>query len=542
MHWWALGPRIDLAIADDTLSAADFSFEETGQKVRSPSRIGDNRLATCLDLALLFASCLEQAGLHPLIILQKGHALAGVWLTATDFSSAVIDDPQTLRKRIALGELILFETTLVTSASPPGLRAGCERGAEAVSAENETRFELAIDVHRARSKRILPLPEHDATLGGAVTAPAAEAAPVFDEAPSLPAIIVREHLPERREERLERWKRRLLDLSLSNPLLNFRAKRRAIPFDCPDPGALEDQLAGDHVLRVLPSPDVMRGSDPRDSTTHRERHHEEANRAHAIEALTRNELLSPLSAKELDARLLDLYRTAKTAMEDSGSNILFLALGFLIWRREDRDAPSRAPLLLIPVSLDRRSVRSQFTLRLHGDEPRFNLTLLEMLREDYSLTIPGVEGDLPRDSAGLDVTEVWRRVRVAVRDVKGWEVEEQVALSTFSFAKYLMWKDLCDRTELLKRNPVVKHLIDTPHLPSGTKLRQPRLTSMAYVLNGPMPQTRGRSRARSRPRRSRGRWQLLPSALRRRRLKTSMLSSKSVASNSKSPIWIQSRP
>jgi hypothetical protein len=28
-----------------------------------------------------------------------------------------------------------------------------------------------------------------------------------------------------------------------------------------------------------------------------------------------------------------------------------------------------------------------------------------------------------------------------------------------------MWKDLCDRTELLKRNPVVKHLIDTPHLP-----------------------------------------------------------------------------
>ena len=39
---------------------------------------------------------------------------------------------------------------------------------------------------------------------------------------------------------------------------------------------------------------------------------------------------------------------------------------------------------------------------------------------------------------------------------------EQVKLATLSFTKYLMWKDLVDRTDLLKRNPVVRHLIDTP--------------------------------------------------------------------------------
>ena len=49
-----------------------------------------------------------------------------------------------------------------------------------------------------------------------------------------------------------------------------------------------------------------------------------------------------------------------------------------------------------------------------------------------------------------------------MKHIKGWEVTEQVVLATLSFTKYLMWKDLVDRTDLLKRNPVVRHLIETP--------------------------------------------------------------------------------
>ena len=52
--------------------------------------------------------------------------------------------------------------------------------------------------------------------------------------------------------------------------------------------------------------------------------------------------------------------------------------------------------------------------------------------------------------------------REYLKDVNGFELTEEVVLSTFSFAKYLMWKDLVDRTDLLKKNPVVRHLIDTP--------------------------------------------------------------------------------
>ncbi len=63
-----------------TYSEPPASFESDGQKIRLPGKILDARLGTCLDTAMLFASAFEQAGLHAVVALPRGHALAGVWL------------------------------------------------------------------------------------------------------------------------------------------------------------------------------------------------------------------------------------------------------------------------------------------------------------------------------------------------------------------------------------------------------------------------------------------------------------------------------
>lgn len=88
-----------------------------------------------------------------------------------------------------------------------------------------------------------------------------------------------------------------------------------------------------------------------------------------------------------------------------------------------------------------------------------------MLRQDFQLELGIAAGDLPRDESGLDIAGIWKRVRSAIKDIRGWEVSEGVVLSMFSFAKYLMWKDLSDRTDDLRKSPVVAHLIDTPREP-----------------------------------------------------------------------------
>ena len=222
-------------------------------------------------------------------------------------------------------------------------------------------------------------------------------------------------------------------------------------------------------MKILGRATVLDGSDGRDPTLIIERQNEDGRRAYLAEALARNELYTQTPEKETDARLTDLFRAARLSFEEGGANVLFLCLGFLRWQPQDGVGPYRAPLVLVPVQLERKSVRSGFRLALHEDEIRFNPTLREMLVRDFELRLPDLGDDkFPSNSSGADVARIWKIVRENVKGVRGFEVTEQVVLATLSFSKYLLWKDLVDRTDKLKENPVVRHLIDTPTHSYGT--------------------------------------------------------------------------
>jgi very-short-patch-repair endonuclease len=466
---WELTSALWTAIAGLGLDYAlpPASFEHRGQKVRSSSQVMDARIGTCLDLTLLFCSALEQAGLNPIIVFTKGHAFAGVWLRREEFPTVVVDDVTAIRKRVRLKELVLFETTLITQRPAPSFTYATEFAVGAISDEKEEEFELVVDIRRARMQRIKPLASGDSQVIAQPRDDTIEAtAAIFDNgAPDLPedddpVIDVPAIDPK---DRLARWQRKLLDLSLRNNLLNFKSGTKSIRLDAPEPGALEDVLSDGAPIRLLSRPDLMDGRDPRNQAIHEQRSREDVRRAHALDALKRREVFVSMEEKVLDARLVELYRDARTKLQEGGANTLFLALGFLNWTRDDKAGQKyKAPLILIPVSLHRKSARSGFTMCLHEDEPRFNPTLVEMLRQDVNLNLGVADGDLPHDDAGLDVALIWKTVSHAVRDIKGWEVSDEVVLASFSFAKYLMWVDLAQRTDQLRQNPVVRHLIDSP--------------------------------------------------------------------------------
>ncbi|MDD5364860.1 MAG: DUF3320 domain-containing protein [Gallionellaceae bacterium] len=479
---WELTSGIWSAVAAMGLDYAlpPASFEHVGQKVRGPDQIAESGLATCLDLALLFCSAIEQAGLNPLLVFTKGHAFAGVWLKNEEFSTSVVDDITALRKRIKLKELVLFETTVATHRPAPTFSYAVQLGAQHVAEENEEAFELAVDIRRARLQRIKPLASAEVRVAATPVEAAPAVEPVFDEAPDLPdddVAVEPDPATLNPKDRLARWQRKLLDLSLRNNLLNFRGGKKAIKLEAPDPGALEDLLSDGQPVRLLARPDLMDGADPRNLAIHESRERENVRWEHAREALQRREVFVDLPQEEVDTRLVELFRSARSTLQEGGANTLFLAIGFLSWTREDKaDQRYRAPLILVPVNLTRRSVRSGFMLTLHDDEPRFNPTLIEMLRQDFKLNLGVADGELPKDDAGLDVAGIWKSVSHAVRDIKGWEVAEDVVLAMFSFAKHLMWKDLTERTDQLRENPVVRHLIDTPResYPSGLDFPNPR--------------------------------------------------------------------
>jgi hypothetical protein len=395
----------------------------------------ERKVGTCLDLALTYASCLEQAGLHPVLVLTEGHALVGVWLTETDFSTVVVDDPQMLRKRIQLDELILVESTYMTGNPPGRFKQAIAQGHALVAEGLDGKFEIAIDVKRARLHQIRPL-----DLGGNARPAQApdvaegadfglEATPIFEEEITSPPMAATGTL-----DRLEVWKARLLDLSLKNRLLNFKEGKTAIHIACGDLGGLEDLLSSGKEFKIRHRASVV-GEDGRDVALLRERLKDDAYRMYIGEAMKRLELHADVSEDQLDTRLTELYRAARTAFEEGGSNILFLSVGFLKWTPAGRDSTYKAPLLLIPVRLERKSVRSGFQLLLHEDEIRFNPTLLHMLRQDFHMAIPEIEAGLPSDGSGVDVAKILRAIKDRVKDIRGWEVTDELVLSTVSFTK-----------------------------------------------------------------------------------------------------------
>lgn len=445
------------------------SFGSDGQKIRTPDRILEARVATCLDLAMLFASCLEQAGLRPVVLLKKGHAWVGVWLHKTCFADPLTDDVQAIRKRVVGGEFLTFETTGVASHPNhrPSLRSATAQGAEHLDKEDE--FAYAVDIARAREVQIKPLPSRiPLTAGSSTTGAGIEPPKGIEATPDLPDLdpallapidVAGEDTPA---GRLAKWKSKLLDLTLRNKLLNFKPTKSTLQFIAPDLGRLEDALSEGKEFSIKPLPSLMEGADPRMAAVHTARGGRAPVDDMALEALEKRELLSKAPAGELDGVLLAINSAAKTGLEEGGANTLYLALGLLRWTETERaESAHVAPILLVPMTLQRQSVRSGFRLTRHDDEAIINPTLLQMLRQQFQMNTSSLE-TIVADEKGIDVPRVFQCFRMAVRDIKHWEVIEQAHLGIFSFTKYLMWKDLHDRTEQLKANRVVKHLIENP--------------------------------------------------------------------------------
>jgi very-short-patch-repair endonuclease len=456
-------------------------FESSGQRLRLPDQIGSERLATCLDLAVLYASCLEQAGLHSLIMFSEGHAWAGCWLEQhLSLSSPFEDDGETLRKRLAIGELAAFELTRLAD------KKALVSEAQALGARNlseESKFIGALDLRMAREAGIRPIPPRT---GGVFELPkdtdrpggADEAGPP-DAIDLPPSIIIGEVEGdgEAPNQRLERWKRKLLDLSLRNRLLNFRPTAKTLRVLGDELGRLEDKLAGDHSFGFEPNPNFEKQIDASTQKPIPKEAAEERLRTHLAASLDRGKLILAEDDKaKIETRLVDLFRTARIAEEEGGVSPVYLALGILQWKESEHSAiTNRAPLLLVPVTIERSSVRaglSGIKLVSRDEDTRINPTLLEKLRKDFGIAfdIPEVA---PADESGVDVDRVLSLFRHLVVNRRGWEVKSEIWLGEFSFRKFLMWRDLQDRDQALRANPIVRQMLENPHVPLASQGRFP---------------------------------------------------------------------
>jgi hypothetical protein len=170
------------------------AFTLSSQRIRTPSDVLRGQRGTCIDLALLIASCLEFMDIKPVIFLLNGHAFAGYWSSEARREEFLVgpeppllnpadDDPTPLpdeadvqevtetylqrvawefdksryeevRDAIKNGHLVPLETTLLTNRG--GFWEAVDVGTETFADPSE--FQAMLDVRLARDRDVTPLP------------------------------------------------------------------------------------------------------------------------------------------------------------------------------------------------------------------------------------------------------------------------------------------------------------------------------------------------------------------------------------------------
>lgn len=165
------------------------AYSSQTQRLRTPSDILASNSGTCIDLALLLASCLEYIGIYPVVVLLVDHAFAGYWRSegAHDSFVAVKTIPPTIpgvgsraareaalpyvdpygwrltklnyaevMAYVASGHLVMLEATYLTAAK--SFAEAQEQGRANLRSRKEFDSLLDIQVARTASPPVTPLP------------------------------------------------------------------------------------------------------------------------------------------------------------------------------------------------------------------------------------------------------------------------------------------------------------------------------------------------------------------------------------------------
>ena len=196
-----------------------------------------------------------------------------------------------------------------------------------------------------------------------------------------------------------------------------------------------------------------------------------------------------LFPKEFEHKASGLSTGARTSIQETGRNTLYLAFGMLEWfESESSDVRFISPLLLYPVSIERESLRGQYRyfIKAHEDEVEVNPCLRERLRRDFGMELPDFQEANSPDTYFQEVAEL-------IKDVNRWQVRRFVTLSLFSFGNFALYKDIDPANwanDGLASHPIVSSLLgggnteahDTFKIPSDYEVDKPDISCRVPLI------------------------------------------------------------
>lgn len=266
-------------------------------------------------------------------------------------------------------------------------------------------------------------------------------------------------MPKIALQALEKIRLKLLDLTSRNRLLNYKETARTIRIidELPDEIYRILVLEGKS-MELLPLPEREDDEDQEELplmlsqkvATSQKKSLPSVDQCPELPASTKEKLNKHIdsrlqtlfSPQYLEKRCKKLHSEARLAIEETGSNLLYLAIGFLEWYEDENSQEQRkAPLILIPVAIERTRLDKEtncykYVLSYNGEDIETNLSLALKLDGDFNLILPHFDNEHDMPEA------FFNKISKIVAGKKRWRIAREAIIGLFSFSKLLMYKDL----------------------------------------------------------------------------------------------------
>lgn len=238
--------------------------------------------------------------------------------------------------------------------------------------------------------------------------------------------------------KIELWKKKLLDMGKRNKLINYKKTKRS------NISILEPSIS--ELYRVLVEKGNSLTFDYAIEYGNKTINDEEE----YFQDIIKGDITVDRNISEQQKTLRSLRQKAKTAMDEQGINMLFLACGFLKWKETpDSKDYITSPIILIPVSLSVASISDPFVIEMIDDEVAVNPTLINKLSKDFNIELPIF--DYQNDDIMSYLKQIDERV------IKNyWEVDYSSSVGMFSFLKINMYNDLDSKASKIRNNDILR--------------------------------------------------------------------------------------
>jgi very-short-patch-repair endonuclease len=271
--------------------------------------------------------------------------------------------------------------------------------------------------------------------------------------------------------KLEAARKELLDLGLRNPLISYRQpKSKGLQ-------VVREKAANVYDILVQQGKAMsFTGISSKDGKAGEPAFTEPSN-DDLVQAYSDTRLQTAETETSLQHKLLNTFYTARTSIEEQGINTLYITLGMLEWYEADAAQEARyAPLILIPVTLERSSARERFRVKYSLEDIGPNLSLQAKLKAEFRILLP----DLPQTEE-LALEAYFDEVAEVISAQRRWKVlEDRIELGFFSFGKFMIYHDL-DNNRWPEEEKPVEHDILQSLFQTGFQDTRPTAGEDAFI-------------------------------------------------------------